>query len=79
VQLKHAQDKSCGLRQRFRRALGTERADGMLKLFLCLRARFEIQTDVQTEPRERKPSGRNMEFWRQMFHVKQFLIHHSEF
>ena len=24
VQLKHAQDKPCGLRQRFRRALGTD-------------------------------------------------------
>ena len=30
------------------------RADGMLKLFFCLRARFEIQTDVQTEPRDQK-------------------------
>ncbi len=44
----------CGLRQRFRRALGTRRADGKLKLFLCPRAHAQIQTDVQTERRDRK-------------------------
>ena len=47
-------DKSAALRRRFRRALGTGRAFGKLKMFLCPRARFQIQTDVQTEPRDRK-------------------------
>jgi len=43
------------LRQHFRRALGTGRADGMLILFPCLRAHIQIQTDVQTEPCAQKP------------------------
>ena len=49
----------CGLRQRFRRALGTERADGKSENKPYLRAHIQIQTDVQTEPRDRKPFGRN--------------------
>ena len=39
------------------------RADGILKLFLCLRAHIQIQTDMQTEPYDQKPSGWNMEFF----------------
>ena len=62
----------CGLRQRFRRALGTERADGKSENKPYLRAHIQIQTDVQTEPRDRKPFGRNLELGCavQMFHVK---------
>ena len=54
VQLKHAQNKFCGLRRRFSRALGTGRANGMLKLFLCPRAHTQIQNCVRTERRDRK-------------------------
>ena len=52
-------DKSAALRRRFRRALGTGRARLNQKLFPYPRAHSQIQTDVQTEPCERKPFERN--------------------
>ena len=74
----------CGLRQRFRRALHRMRRR-KAKLFLCLRARFEIQTDVQTKPRDRKSvrvrhgvGAKRSEVSRGMTQNK-FLIHNSEF
>ena len=57
--LTHARNKFRGLRRRFRRALGTGRARLNKKLFPYPRAHSQIQTDVQTEPCERKPFERN--------------------
>ena len=50
-----------------------ERAFGSRKLFLYLRAHLQIQTRMQLEPYEQKPSGLNLKFRPDgfMFHVKQ--------
>ena len=69
----YAPTQSCWLRRHFRRALGTGRADGKLKLFLRPRARFEIQTDMQTEPEKPKTVGAELpsSSLTVLFHVKQ--------
>ncbi len=71
--LTRARNKFRGLRQRFRRALGTGRADGKLKPSLLPRARFKIQTDMQTELRDRKSvwAKHGVGAGRRIFHVKQ--------
>ncbi len=66
----------CGLRQRFRRALGTGRADGKRKLLPRPRAHIQIHTRMQTEPYGQKPSGPNPIVHSDgcLFHVKQCLF-----